>query len=144
MHRRQSKPRLESISGTSPGSNCTRALPLQSLRATLLSQGVNHVPDELCTSLTALRVHDMIYPLGVSPFIITNNSPCCQVQTMKIVQCGRIRELEEKIAELKVSLPRHSLPASRSMEPAEMEDESMQLQAWETSDEPRDLAFNDA
>ncbi len=119
-------------------------LPLQSLRATLLSQGVNHVPDELCASLTALRVPDMIYPLGVSPLIIANNSPYCQVQIMKIVQCGRIRELEEKIAELKVSLPRHSLPAPTSMEPAELEGESMQLQAWETSDETRDLAFNDA
>ncbi len=47
------------------------------------------------------------------------------------VQKDRIRELEQRIAELKARLPRHSVPASMLMQLEELEDELAQLLADE-------------
>jgi hypothetical protein len=47
------------------------------------------------------------------------------------VEKDRIRELEEKIAELKARLPCHSVPPSMVMQLEELEDELAQLLADE-------------
>ena len=51
------------------------------------------------------------------------------------VRQHRIREPEEKIAELKARLPRHSVPPSMLIEMEELEDELKRLLAQGTSDE---------
>ena len=51
------------------------------------------------------------------------------------VRQHRVRELEEKIAELKARLPRHSVPPSMLIEMEELEDELKRLLARGTSDE---------
>ncbi len=56
---------------------------------------------------------------------------CCA--TPMNVQKDRIRQLEEKIAELRARLPRHSIPPSMLMELEELEDELSLLLAQEES-----------
>jgi len=47
------------------------------------------------------------------------------------VQRDRIRELQERIAELKARMPRHSVPPAMLMELEDLEDELAQLLAHE-------------
>ncbi len=85
-------------------------------------------PHKLDFVLDSFGAHNIA---GASTIIITKNPSSSQISTTMDVQKDRIEELEERIAELKARLPRHSVPPSMLMELEELEDELAQLVADE-------------